>query len=400
MLRTMLRLAYALGIALAAACGFPTLPAITGGSDGSTTSDAAREAGDARDGATLDGPSGTGVNLVLLAGSLAGSGSADGTGSNAEFASPFGLAVDGAGNIYVADTGNATIRRVTPAGVVTTLAGHAGTVGSANGAGPAALFNSPGAVALDSSGDVYVADSGNCLIRELTSSGIGNVQVTTLAGSATCGTANGSSSAGTGAPAQFGPAQGIAVFQLGGVFVYVTDSSYDTLREIGVAEDDVTTPAGLPGGSGSVDGPGASARFNYPEGAAADGSGHLFLADETNATIREVSLSNPWTVSTLAGTALVRGSMNGTGSAAQFDDPSAVAVDGAGNVYVTDTSNHMIRKITPAGVVTTVAGANDGKPLTLGTNPRFDDPRGIAVSGSDLVISDDNVILLLQGGAL
>jgi secreted PhoX family phosphatase len=141
--------------------------------------------------------------LVVLAGVPSGIGSADGTGSAARFSYPKGVAVDGSGNVYVADYNNDTIRKVTPAGVVTTLAGSPGVIGSADGTGSAAQFNSPQGVAVDGSGNVYVADSGNSTIRKVTPAGV----VTTLAGSAGV---NGSAD-GTGSAARFNSPAGVAV---------------------------------------------------------------------------------------------------------------------------------------------------------------------------------------------
>ena len=130
--------------------------------------------------------------ITTLAGRAGSAGSADGTGSAARFYYPRGVAVDSAGNVYVADTGNHTIRKVTPAGVVTTLAGLAGSSGSADGTGSAARFNYPPGVAVDSAGNVYVADTGNHTIRKVTPAGV----VTTLAGLAgSSGSADGTGSA-------------------------------------------------------------------------------------------------------------------------------------------------------------------------------------------------------------
>ena len=177
---------------------------------------------------------------------------------------------------------------MTPAGVVTTLAGLAGSQGSADGTGSAARFAWPIGVAVDSTGNVYVADNGNDTIRKVTPAGV------------------------------------------------------------------VTTLAGLAGSSGSADGTGSAARFYGPSGVAVDSAGNVYVADTGNYTIRKVTPAG--VVTTLAGLAGTEGSADGTGSAARFSYPSGVAVDSAGNVYVADTGNNTIRKVTPAGVVTTLAG--------------------------------------------
>jgi IPT/TIG domain/NHL repeat/GYF domain 2 len=316
--------------------------------------------------------------VTTLAGTAGTSGSTDGTGSAARFRIPYGVAVDSSGNVYVADTYNQTIRKITPAGVVTTLAGTAGSWGSVDGTGSAARFASPVGVAVDGSGNVYVADSGNHTIRKITPAGV----VTTLAGTAgSVGSADG-----TGSAAQFNFPRGVAVDGSGNV--YVADTN--TIRKITPAGV-VTTLAGTAGTSGSADGTGSAARFYSPRGVAVDGSGNVYVADTFNSTIRKITPAG--VVTTLAGTAGSVGSADGTGSAARFDDPSGVAVDGSGNVYVADTWNHTVRKITPAGVVTTLAGTaySYGSADGTGSAARFCFPRGVAVDGSgNVYVADTN----------
>ncbi len=302
----------------------------------------------------------------------------DGTGSAARFYYPTGVAMDSAGNVYVADTSNHTIRKVTPSGVVSTLAGLAGSHGSADGTGSAARFYYPNGVAVDSTGNVYVADTGNHTIRKITPSGV----VSTLAGLAFIkGIADG-----TGSAARFNDPSGVAVDSAGSV--YVADSGSDTIRKVTSAGVG-STLAGLAFGLGSVDGTGSDARFYSPNGVAVDGAGNVYVTDTGNHTIRKITPSG--VVSTLAGLAYNSGSADGTGSAARFNDPSGVAVDSAGNVYVADTSNHTIRKITPSGVVSTLAGLafNSGSADGTGSAARFNDPSGVAVdSAGNVYVAD------------
>ena len=320
----------------------------------------------------------TPYTFTTLAGG-AGAGPADGTGPAAQFNGPPGVAVDSSGNVYVADSGNHTIRKITSAGVVTTLAVMAGTPGSADGTGTAAQFMFPRGVAVDVAGNLYVTDVGNCTIRKITPAGV----VTTLAG--TVGTAG--SDDGTGSAAQFGFPQRLTVDSAGNVFV--ADTANSTIRKItpgGV----VTTLAGNPNMTGSTDGAASTALFNLPTDVAVDASGNLFVADRENQMIRKISSGGM--VTTLAGAANAMGYVDGPGASARFREPTGVAVDGAGNLYVGDGDNNSIRKITSAGLVTTLAGAgvsNPGSADGAGVAARFNRPSGIAVDGAGNVIVAD-----------
>jgi sugar lactone lactonase YvrE len=326
------------------------------------------------------GAAGTGGTIVpslaVFAGVPSGIGTADGTGAAARFNAPSGVAVDGAGNLFVADGGNNTIRKITPAGVVTTLAGSADSSGSADGTGAAALFYMPEGVAVDGAGNVFVADSANFTIRKITPTGV----VTTLAGTA----GSQGSADGTGVAASFDWPEGVAVDGAGNVFV--ADNMNSTIRKITPAGV-VTTLAGTAGMFGSADGTGAAASFVYPSGVAVDGAGNVFVADSGNNTIRKITPSG--VVTTLAGTAGLKGSADGTGAAARFSDLFSVAVDGSGNLFVAD--GNTIRKITPSGVVTTLAGsaaADPGSADGTGAAARFYGPSGAVDGSGNLFVAD------------
>ncbi|MBL7990317.1 MAG: SBBP repeat-containing protein [Candidatus Kapabacteria bacterium] len=307
---------------------------------------------------------------------LAGSGRngyADGTGTLAQFSSPAGVALDGSGNVYVADIGNNRIRKITSVGQVTTLAGS-GSNGYADGTGTSAQFNNPFGVALDGSGNVYVADLSNQRIRKITSVG----QVTTLAGTGQSGYADG-----MGTSAQFAAPFGVAVDGSGNV--YVADRSNHRIRKI-TSTGQVTTLAGS-GKGGYADGAGTSAQFYLPSGVAVDTTGNVYVADSFNYRIRKVTSGGQ--VTTLAGSAQY-GYADGVGTSAQFYQPIGVAVDGAGNVYVADYGSGRIRKITSTGQVTTLAGSGQrGYADGVGTSAQFDTPIGIAVDGSGNVYVAD-----------
>jgi hypothetical protein len=329
--------------------------------------------------------------VSTLAGTGAMFGSADGTGAAARFAVPQGVASDSAGNVYVVDRGNGTIRKVTPSGVVTTLAGTPGFVGSTDGLGAAASFGIPVGVAADREGNLYVADSGlhPCLdtcpygqvIRKITPAGM----VSTFAGTAgMIGSADG-----TGAAARFGFPFDVATDGAGNV--YVADTYNHTIRKITPATV-VTTLAGAAGMSGSTDGAGAAARFNYPQGVAADSAGNVYVADTNNDIIRKITPAG--LVTTLAGMAGVPGSTDGTGAVARFNGPQGVATDGAGNLYVSDTGNSTIRKITPAGLVATVVGQPNESGFSPGPLPGLlGAPQYVTLFGTTLYTTTNNAIV-------
>jgi sugar lactone lactonase YvrE len=313
--------------------------------------------------------------VTTLAGFVGSFGSADGQEQAARFAYPFGVAFDSNRTLYVADRQNHTIRKITQAGVVTTFAGLADTPGSIDGTGSAARVSSPSGVAVDNGGTVYVFDTGNFTIRQITPDGV----VTTLAGLAgSPGNADG-----TGSAARFSSQGGIAVDSTG--LVYVADALNQTIRRIGPGGV-VTTIAGSPGLIGNADGAGSAARFTNPRGLAVDGSGIVYIADTSNHTIR--SMTPAGVVSTIAGLAGSIGSIDGTGSAARFNGPQGIAVGSGGTLYVSDTNNHLIRRIAPGNVVTRFSGC----PGCFGGENwgRFNQPVGIAVDPGGFVYVADS----------
>lgn len=309
-------------------------------------------------------------------------GYANGTGSAARFNHPFGLAIDKSGNLYVADQGNDLIRMIAPGAVVTTLAGMVGVKGSANSVDSLSSFNAPFGVATDTLGNVYVADAGNNVIRLISPAG----QVSTFAGTGIAGSVDGVDTASFNSP------MGVATDKAGNV--YVADYENDLIRKISPAGV-VSTIAGKAGVPGYVDGLDTAARFNLPEALAVDGAGNIYVADNGNNLIRKITPSGQ--VTTFAGSGNA-GNANGVGKQASFNSPFGIALDGTGNVYVADAGNNLIRKITPAGVVSTFAGSGTkGAANAVGVAASFNTPSGIAIDAfGNVYVSDENNNLIRE----
>lgn len=310
------------------------------------------------------------------------SGLVDATGTAARFNKPSGVAIDSAGSFYIADSANHCIRKITTAGVVTTFAGStAGASGLVNATGTAARFNTPTGVAVDSAGNVYVADSLNMLIRRITSAGV----VTTLAG----GNGGVGPVDGTGAGAKFSQPQGITINTAGDLFV--ADTQHNAVRKVTSAGVVTTIAGSSSGNSGFEDGTSSAARFAQPIGIAVDSSDTVYLADTNNNAIRKITSGG--VVTTIAGSQVgASGLANGSGTSARFTQPSGISLDSAGNLFITDSTNNSIRKITSAGVVSRVAGSTSGIAGFLdgiGFSSRFNQPYGILTDSSgNLYVGD------------
>lgn len=313
-----------------------------------------------------------------LAGATGGAGDQDGAVASARFTSPSGVAFDAAGNLYVADSGNRIVRRITPQGVVSTLAGRAGVAGSTDGVGDAARFSEPYMLAVAPTGDVYVTDRAAHTLRRISAAGV----VTTVAGSpGLWGRQDG-----RGANAYFNNPAGVTVTADG--IVYVADSGNHAIRRVD-PDGTVTTYAGSPGQSGSVNGTGGAARFSIPSGLALGPDGSLYVAEAGGGLIRKVAAGG--VVTTVAGTPGAVGRQDGAANAATFYGPAGLVVTKTGTIYVTETANNDIRAISSAGVVSTLAGnGQSGSVDGAGAAARFSLPLGIAVDGDGVLYTADS----------
>jgi NHL repeat len=302
-------------------------------------------------------------SVTTIAGIFPPRGSTDGAGTAVRFSGPRQLAIDAAGNILVADTDNATVRKISPAGSVTTLAGNPSVRGEADGQGAAASFLKPVGIALDTLGNSFVMEDERLLVRKISPAG----QVTTFKSEPRAGRI----------PPTY---TSIAVDNVNNVY---TTSRFAALAFLGKI-----TPAGV------------ASNFScgsrcYPDAVTADNLGNVYVA--TIGTIHRIAPDG--SVVNLAGDATapldVYGSTDGTGAAARFNNPLAIAADNKGNLFVADTGNHTVRKVTSAGVVTTIAGKPGVSGTTTGSLPGLlNSPRGIVVDGAgSLYVSTENAVV-------
>ena len=292
------------------------------------------------------------VNSAGVISTVAGTGTAGfsgdgGAATSAQLSNPQDVALDAAGNLYIADVSNGRIRKVDSAGVISTVAGSGTSgFGGDGGAATAAQLNAPRGVALDGAGNLYIVDNNNNRIRKVDSSG----DISTVAGDGTSGFGG---DGGAATSAQLSNPRGVALDAAGNL--YIADVNNSRIRKVNSAGN-ISTVAGDGTAGFSGDGGAAtSARLRDPEGVALDGAGNLYIADRSNRRIRKVDSAG--VISTVAGNGMAGfGGDGGAATSARLRDPESVALDGAGNLYIADWGNNRIRKVDSAGVISTVAG--------------------------------------------
>jgi len=304
--------------------------------------------------------------VSTLAGGGGNAGYQDGTGTNARFDMPYGVALDKAGNVYVAEYNNNSIRKISTTGVVTNFAGslYGAVSGATNGNGTNAKFYNPIHLALDSAGNVYVADYGNHLIRKISTTG----DVSTLSGS-TSGYADG-----IGTAAKFNGPAGVTTDASGNV--YVADSGNHAIRKIAWDTGAVTTLVKT-----AMNSP-----LNSPRGVAVDASGNIYIINGGGHTILKIPYGG--SIFTLAGSGS-QAFANGQGTAASFAFPVGGALDILGNLYVADCYNNRIRMVSPTGYVTTIAGSGQGYANGPASSAAFSNPTGVAINSSGVIYVGD-----------
>ena len=335
---------------------------------------------------TVTSPSSSCNIITTIAGNgTAGFAGDGGAATAAELTTPFDVVVDGSGNVYFTDHGNHRLRKITPAGIISTVAGN-GTAGYSGDGGPAtaAEINNPYGVAIDGSGNIYIADYYNNRIRKVTPAGI----ITTVAGNGTLAYAG---DGGYATAAELNDPTGVAVDGNGNL--YIADFGNSRIRKVNAAGVISTISGNGTAGYSGDGGAATAAEINNPYAVAIDGSGNVIIADYQNNRIRKVTPAGIITTIAGNGTAGFAGD-GGAATAAELSSPISIATDAAGNLYISDLVNNRVRYVTPAGIISTFAGngtgafAGDGG---VATAAELNYPCGVATDAAGNVYIGDNV---------
>ena len=341
--------------------------------------------------ALLEGCGGTSVVSYGTISTLAGTGkqgySGDGGAATAALlGTPSCVVVDAAGNVFAADSANHVVRKVSAAGTISTVAGTgaAGYAGD-NGLATAAQLNSPNGCALDGAGNLYIADTGNNVVRKVANA---TGLITTVAGTGSAGFS------GEGAPpilAELNQPYGVALDSVGNL--YISDTKNQRVRKVSFTANTIVTLAGNGTFGYSGDGGSATAGQLYnPEGLLVTSAGDIIVAEEANSVVRKISVATG-KLSTLAGSSKYGFAGNGNAAAeALLQGPTSVAMDTAGNLYISDAGNNEIRRVDTKNTIVAVVGdgssgyVGDGKAASAASMTR---PRGVAVSAAGIMYIAD-----------
>lgn len=310
----------------------------------------------------------TASTTVATTSSFAGNGTGglvNGAGAGAQLYNPQGIVADAQGNFYVSDQFNHVIRKITTAGVVSTFCGN-GVLGHVDGPAATASFYTPNGLAIDASGNVYVADEGNNLIVKITPAGV----ATTIAGTGVAAYVNSTNPL----TAAFNAPKAIALDSQGNI--YVADSGNSRIRKIASAGAVTTYAGGIPG---FADGVGVAALFSNPSAIAVDSKGNIYVGDINNHAIRKIT--SGVTVTTIAGNRI---------ATTQVGNPLAFAVDGSDNLYIADGTGRVLRLLSATNILNTLVGTTgvSGYVEGVGTAAQFNQPAGVAVFGGNIFVSD------------
>ncbi|MEK7432285.1 MAG: NHL repeat-containing protein [Cyanobacteriota bacterium] len=327
------------------------------------------------------------INTIGGNGTAAFSDNAIATNGNVNL--PTGIAIDSSRNLYIADTANHRIRKIDIDGSITTIAGTGtGTFSGDGGLATSATINNPNGLAVDKLGNIYIADTSNNRIRKIDASS-GNI--TTIAGT---GTPSFSGDSGLATSATINNPNALTLDSLGNI--YIADTINNRIRKIDVSSGNITTIAGIGTGAFSGDsGQAGSAEINNPKGLALDASDNIYIADTSNSRIRRIDFSTG-IITTVAGTGSASFSGDGgLATSATINNPNSLSIDKTGNIYIADTTNHRIRRIDfSSGNITTVVGSSTGgsfgaSDFLQGTSSILNLPSGVAVdSSSNIYLAD------------
>ena len=312
-----------------------------------------------------------------------GFGGDGGAGTSAELNVPRGLAVDGGGNIYIADWGNNRLRKISGSNITTAAGNGLTSYSGDSGMAVQAQLNAPNGVAVDAAGNLYVADTLNNAVRQITPKGV----ITTFAGTGTAGFSGDGSAANK---AQLNAPQGVAVDTSGNV--YIADSGNYRVRVVGTNGNISTFAGNGSPGSGGDGGAAASATFYLPSAVAVDKAGNVYIADYEVGVVRKVTNGNITTVAGNGGTGF--SGDGGPATSAQLNGPSALTLDPAGNLYIATLGDSRVRMVSTNGVISTIAGngsdgyTGEGQPATLA---ELAAPTGVAADASG------NVFISMSG---